>query len=45
MNNNMMNNINKNKNRLNILDEQYATGKKIQRPSEDPIVAVRALKL
>ncbi len=45
MNNNMMNNINKNKNMLNILDQQYSTGKKIQRPSEDPIVAVRALKL
>lgn len=45
MTNNMMNNINKNKNRLNTLDEQYSTGKKIQRPSEDPIVAVRALKL
>jgi flagellar hook-associated protein 3 FlgL len=45
MTNNMMNNINKNKNMLNILDQQYSTGKKIQRPSEDPIVAVRALKL
>ncbi|GAA4654134.1 hypothetical protein GCM10023142_12720 [Anaerocolumna aminovalerica] len=45
MSNNMMHNINKNKNMLNTLDEQYATGKKIQRPSEDPIVAIRALKL
>lgn len=45
MTNNMMFNINKNKNMLNTLDEQYSTGKKIQRPSEDPIVAVRALKL
>ncbi|MDF2610851.1 MAG: hypothetical protein K0R92_2325 [Lachnospiraceae bacterium] len=45
MTNNMMNNINKNKLNLNNLDEQYSTGKKIQRPSEDPIVAVRALKL
>jgi flagellar hook-associated protein 3 FlgL len=45
MTNNMMNNINRNKNLLSKLDEQYSTGKKIQRPSEDPIVAVRALKL
>jgi len=45
MTNNMMNNINKNKNNLSTLDEQYSTGKKIQRPSEDPIIAVRALKL
>lgn len=43
--NNMMSNINKNKYNLNKYDEQYATGKKIQRPSDDPIVAVRALKL
>ncbi|SHO48740.1 flagellar hook-associated protein FlgL [Anaerocolumna xylanovorans] len=45
MTNNMMTSINKNKNLLNTLDEQYSTGKKIQRPSQDPIVAVRALKL
>lgn len=45
MTNNMMSNINKNKNNLSILDEQYSTGKKIQRPSQDPIIAVRALKL
>jgi flagellar hook-associated protein 3 FlgL len=45
MTNNMMSNINKNKNNLSLLDEQYSTGKKIQRPSEDPIIAVRALKL
>lgn len=43
--NNLMSSINKNKNLLNTLDQQYSTGKKIQRPSEDPIVAVRALKL
>ena len=41
----MMYNINRNKNKLSGLDEQYASGKKIQRPSEDPIIAVRALKL
>lgn len=45
MTNNMMSNINKNKYNLSKLDEQYSTGKKIQRPSEDPIIAVRALKL
>ncbi len=45
MTNSMMMNINKNKNYLSRLDEQYSSGKKIQRPSEDPIVAVRALKL
>lgn len=45
MTNNSLNNINKNKNKLNTLDQQYASGKKIQRPSDDPIIAVRALKL
>lgn len=45
MTNSMMMNINKNKNNLSKLDEQYASGKKIQRPSDDPIIAVRALKL
>jgi flagellar hook-associated protein 3 FlgL len=45
MTNSMMNSINKNKNNLSDLDAQYASGKKIQRPSEDPIIAVRALKL
>lgn len=45
MTNNALNNINKNKNILSQLDQQYASGKKIQRPSEDPIVAIRALKL
>ncbi len=45
MTNNMLNSINKNKNNISVLDRQYSSGKKIQRPSEDPIVAVRALKL
>lgn len=45
MTNNMLSNINTNKNKLSALEEQYSTGKKIQKPSEDPIVAVRALKL
>ncbi|MGF7143673.1 flagellar hook-associated protein 3 FlgL [Anaerotaenia torta] len=45
MTNNMMTNINKNKINLDSLEQQYSTGKKIQRPSEDPIIAVRALRL
>lgn len=45
MTNNMMSNINKNKNSLNNLDNQYTSGKRIQRPSDDPIITVRALKL
>lgn len=38
-------NINKNKERLSQLHTQLDTHQKIQRPSEDPIVAVRALRL
>lgn len=45
MTNNMMSNINKNKFNMSNLEQQYSTGKRIQRPSEDPIIAVRALKL
>ena len=45
MTNNMMSNINKNKLSMTALEQQYSTGKKIQKPSEDPIIAVRALKL
>lgn len=45
MTNNMLYNINNNKNAMSNLEMQYSTGKKIQRPSEDPIIAVRALKL
>lgn len=45
MTNNMMSNINKNKININTLEQQYSTGKKIQRPSDDPIITVRALKL
>jgi flagellar hook-associated protein 3 FlgL len=45
MTNNMMSNINKNKLNMTTLEQQYSTGKKIQRPSDDPIVTVRALKL
>lgn len=45
MTNNVLYNINSNKNSLSKLEEQYSTGKKIQRPSDDPIIATRALKL
>lgn len=45
MTNNMLYNINRNKNTLANLEQQYTTGMKIQKPSEDPIIAVRALKL
>ncbi len=45
MTNNMLSNINKNKVRMTNLEEQYSTGKKIQKPSDDPIVTARALKL
>lgn len=45
MTNNMLYSINNNKNTLSGLEEKYSTGLEIQRPSDDPIVAVRALKL
>lgn len=44
MTNNALYNINNNKNLLSRLEEQYSSGKKITKPSDDPIVAVRALK-
>lgn len=45
MTNSILYNINNNKNTLANLEQQYTTGQKIQKPSEDPIIAVRALKL
>lgn len=42
--NNTLNNINNNKLLLDNLNTQLASQKKIQRPSEDPIVAIRALR-
>ncbi|MFP4697156.1 MAG: flagellar hook-associated protein FlgL [Eubacteriales bacterium] len=45
MRNNILMGLNKNKSQLSRLEQQMATGKKIQKPSEDPIVAVRAIKL
>ena len=35
MTNNMLSNINKNKLRMSILEEQYSSQKKIQKPSDD----------
>ncbi|MCT4543233.1 MAG: flagellar hook-associated protein FlgL [Vallitalea sp.] len=43
--NNILLSLNRSKLALSIYEEQLATGKKIQRPSDDPIIAVRALKL
>lgn len=43
--NNILLSLNKNKSALSTLEQQMATGKKIQKPSEDPITAVKALKL
>ncbi len=40
----MMTNINSNLSRLNKLQQQMSTGKKIRVPSDDPIIAARALK-
>lgn len=44
MTNNALYNINNNKTLMDKLENQYSSGKKITRPSDDPIVAVRALK-
>jgi flagellar hook-associated protein 3 FlgL len=43
--NNMINYIGNNMNNLSKYQNQLATGKKIQVPSDDPVVAARALKL
>ncbi len=45
MNNNSLTNINKNKTYLDKLNNQLASEKKITRPSDDPVIAIRALKL
>ena len=44
MTNNCFHNLMTNYSRLNKLNNQYTSQKKITRPSEDPVVAVRALK-
>jgi len=43
--NNMLSHLNTNLNRMTKYQSQLATGKKISLPSDDPIVASRALKL
>ena len=45
MSNNSLSNINTNKEYLDKLNNQMATEKKITRPSDDPIIAIRALRL
>jgi flagellar hook-associated protein 3 FlgL len=45
LSNNMLNNISKNLVRMDKYQNQLATGKKIDKPSDDPVVAARALKL
>ncbi len=42
---NSMTNMNNNKVNVNTLNNQMTTQKKISRPSEDPVVAIRALRL
>ncbi|MCR5733858.1 MAG: hypothetical protein K6G22_04540 [Lachnospiraceae bacterium] len=45
MNNNAKNNITLNKEYADKLNTQVATGQKITRPSDDPVIAIRALRL
>ena len=45
MQNNSLNNVSINKKQMSVLDTQLSTQKKISRPSEDPIIAIRALRL
>ncbi len=45
MMNSTLRNVGKSKNNLSDLENQMATEKKITRPSDDPIVAIRALSL
>lgn len=45
MTNNTMRNVNKSKNNLYTTEQQMSSQKKISKPSDDPIVAIRALSL
>lgn len=45
MQNNSLSNINTNKVLQDKLNTQMASGKKINRPSDDPVIAIRALRL
>lgn len=38
-------NMQKSMQRVDVLNQQVTTGKKISKPSEDPVIAIRALKL
>ena len=45
MTNNTMRNVNKSKNTLYTAEEQMSSQKRISKPSDDPIIAIRALSL
>lgn len=45
MQNNSLYNINNNKELTNKLSTQMSTKKKLTRPSDDPVIAIRALRL
>lgn len=45
MQNTSLRNLNTNKARQEMLTTQLSTGKKISRPSDDPVIAIRSLKL
>ena len=45
MQNTSLRNLNINKARQEMLTNQMSTGKNITRPSDDPVIAIRALKL
>ena len=45
MHNTSLRNLNINKLRQEKLTNQMSTGKKITRPSDDPVIAIRSLKL
>ena len=44
MTNNILTNVNRNRKTMSIYEQQMSSGKKIQRASENPIIASRALK-
>ena len=43
--NSSISNIQVNKNQINTLSTELSTQKKISKPSDDPIIAIRALRL
>ncbi|MCR5209262.1 MAG: hypothetical protein K6C99_03515 [Lachnospiraceae bacterium] len=45
MQNNSLRNINNNKVQQDMFNTQLATGKKVDKPSDDPVVAIRSLRL